>query len=228
MNEGLYFVPIIAQALKAANPEVSLQDAFGMIKEMGSQQQYYDGYVNFEHFIDIAFSHFSIWQAEGIHWLICEMAAGVFEGPGQEEEMLLDRINSHAEWKADYQKLCNLLDNKDSMHSFSPVFQILNREGLAGNLYFKKDDNRKSVTDVYPGVYVLKLLNTGRIIWQGEFTSEQLIWNKAYGTRYLDMAAETENIEQKPTGQITVWDGTVIIRTFAGIESGSIEVELSE
>jgi len=77
-----------------------------------------------------------------------------------------------------------------------------------------------------PGNYVLKLLNTGWTIWHGELTARELIRMEAFGDRDLRLAAGVR--KGRPTDKKDLLNNReVILRTFAGIESGSIEIELA-
>jgi hypothetical protein len=108
-----------------------------------------------------------------------------------------------------------------------PVIQLLSNDRVVGELTFSQSLKTNSIGNIVPGRYQLKL-NTGRIIWEGELTPEELIWSEAFPEQKLELAAETIDAEKTPTREIMVWDGEIIIRTYAGIESGSIEIKLTK
>jgi len=58
-------------------------------------------------------------------------------------------------------------------------------------------------------------------------TAEELIWSEAHENKNLPMAAETEGIKKEATYQEDLLGGDLILRTYAGLEGGSIELELT-
>lgn len=147
-----------------------------------------------------------------------DLVSGTFTGTAQELNLLLRIIRSHPKWQAEYETMCR--QETDALTQSFPVIHVLSERGLLGEKAFTKVPGRESCAGILPGSYRLKLANTGWNIWEGELTATELIWTKA-----LPMAAGEAEIP--PSSEIVLLDGDLILRTYAGIESGSIEIELT-
>ena len=71
----------------------------------------------------------------------------------------------------------------------------------------------KEIRDVKPGLYTIRQ-NTGRVIWEGELTQEELIWNAAFPEQPLDLAADTGETAARTTREIALLNGELIIQVF--------------
>ncbi|NQU75472.1 MAG: hypothetical protein HQ546_04040, partial [Planctomycetes bacterium] len=54
MSDEMYFMPIIARALRQADPEPAMRDALERIESMGREPLYSDGYQQFLRFMAVA------------------------------------------------------------------------------------------------------------------------------------------------------------------------------
>ncbi len=222
MSENLYFIEILARALQEPDVESALKKAFAEIKQMGTQKRYLKGFRNFELFMEAAYLRHEITVTDCVRELIAQLATGMFEGTEHEMELVLNIIRSHPELQAEYEEICRWEASEDLKQGF-PVVGLFNDKGLVGERTFEKVPGRKSFNDILPGNYIIKLVNTGWVIWEGELTVEELMCTKA-----LPLAAETEGIQIEHTSEKDLLNnGQVILRTYAGIESGSIEIELT-
>jgi len=226
MSESLYFISIIAQALQEPDIEKGLKEAFCKIKRMGTEKRYAEGFRNFELLMDSAYRRHEITTTDCARELIAQLATGTFEGTTQEEGLLLDFVRSHPEWKTEYEAICSMEEDEDFSQSF-PIIGVLGDRGMVIEKTFEEVPGCESFNGIFPGRYTIRLMNTGRTIWEVELTAENLIWSEAYGARDLDLAAETEDIRRQSTSEKVLLDGDLILRTYAGIESGSIEIELT-
>ena len=84
----------------------------------------------------------------------------------------------------------------------------------------------RTVDGIHPGLYTLKL-DSGMVIWEGQLSARDLIWAEAFGGKNLDLAAETFDIRRRPARKIEVSEAAVTLRTFAGLETGSLEIEFT-
>ena len=53
MANELYFIPILAKALRQSDPKAAFLDAFDTIKTLGSEPEYQEGYHQFIRFMDV-------------------------------------------------------------------------------------------------------------------------------------------------------------------------------
>lgn len=221
MSGNLFFIPIIARALQEQDIEEALRKAFREIKKKGTQKRYAEGFKNFELFMDTAYSRHQITAADHVRELTAQLGTGMFEGSVQQKESLLDIINSHPEWKAEYEAIRRMEADENLMRKF-PVIEVSSDKGTVIEKTFKKVPGRESFDGILPANYKIKLLNTGWIIWEGELTAKELIWTA------LPMAAETKRIPKRPTNKIDLLNnGELILRTYAGREKGRIEIGLA-
>ena len=225
MTENLYFVPIIERAMGEPDAATALKKAFCEIELKGVQERYVEGYSNFELFMDIACSHHEVVVINCIRRLIAEMSLGTFGGPEQERRLLLDIVSSRPDWKEEYEAFCRQYAPENPVQSRSAAIEVSHNGRVIGELVFDNVPGCKSMGGIVPGHYVVKLLNTGWTIWRGELTAPELILGEAFSDRDLRLAAG-EN-EEQATGEMDLLNnGEIVLRTYAGIESGSIKVEL--
>lgn len=224
MNESLYFIPIIEAALRKAGSAAALIKAFDEIQRKGRQKRYREGFRNFELFMDLAYRHYQIINEGCLGELMVQLAAGTIEATELEKELLLSVISSDSKLQSQYQQIISASRQDDAIAY--PIIELHTEKKMAGQITFAREQSRGYIRNLCPGQYTLKLANTNRVIWKGHLTGKDLLWFQAYGTAALELAAETEGVRRKVTHEITLPNAGIIMRSFAGIESGSIEIEL--
>ena len=78
--------------------------------------------------------------------------------------------------------------------------------------------------DIVPGMYRL-VLETGWVLWEGRLRTEDLIWSSAHPESPFRMAADTGRRADVPTREIPLLDGAVLLRVYAGLEAGWLEID---
>ena len=226
MSDKLYFVPIIAEALKGPDIEEALGRAFHEIIRTGNEEQYAEGFRSFKLFMHTACGRHNLVSTHYICGLMAELATGTFEGTAQEAKSLLAIISSRPEWQARYEAILRRQESADLMRNSFPVISMVSEKGPARYVSFAKGPGCQHVNDILPGNCRLELFNTGRIIWEGQLIAEELIWSEAREGENLRLAAGEK--EEKPTREIDLLNnGDLILRIYAGTESGRIEIELT-
>jgi hypothetical protein len=84
-----------------------------------------------------------------------------------------------------------------------------------------------SLPNVKPGKHRI-VLQGGLLLWEGEFTPEQLLWAYAFEGQDLPAAAATPDSAPQPTSETVVLDGELILRTYPGPRAGRIEIEVQK
>jgi len=225
MSENLlYFIPVIARALQGSDVEKALREAFCRIERMGTEKRYAEGFENFEIFMDQAYDQHKIAVTDNIRELMAQLGAGMFEDLPREKEILLDIITSHPKLQADFETICHM-GSDENLTGESPVIEVSSDKGCVLEKTFEKVPGHESFDGLLPGTYKIKLVNTGWTIWEGRLTAKELIWPEGEN---LLMAAETGDAHTKSTSRKVLLDGDMILCTYAGIESGSIEIELTQ
>jgi hypothetical protein len=225
MNKELYFLPIIARAFGSKNLKKSLEDAFAEIKRLGLNKKFIQGRSQFEIFMEEAGRFYELLKHDGIRRFIAELATEDFQEDHGENHKLFKIMASNRQFHAEY-KLMSLEADKDAEKSLIPVLRLFRDGNLIGKAVFSEESTIKSFTDIVPGNYQLRL-NTGMEIWQVILTPVDLIWEYAFPGEKLELAAETEMTRKKPTKEIFSPYGEVKTRVYAGIESGTMEIELA-
>ena len=146
MSENLYFVTIIAKALREPDVEKALRKAFGKIKQMGTQKRYAKGFRNFELFMEAAYNRHELTVTDHIQELIVWLATGTFEGPEQEITPLLEIFRSHPDWQAQYEEIFRQEASQDLRQGL-PVIGLFNDKGLVAERTIEKVPGRQSFDD---------------------------------------------------------------------------------
>jgi len=105
---------------------------------------------------------------------------------------------------------------------------VVERDGVVvASCCFEPAMAVRAIGDINPGDYCLRL-DTGRLLWEGELVEEDLLWAKAHPGQDLQMAADADGSPRQPTREIELLDGAVVLRVYAGLESGMLEIELKD
>jgi len=227
-SKRLYFIPIIARALKSDNPQRAMDEAFDEIRELGSQQEYEEGFRQFMEFAKAAVTPSGAKPEQkaqlvrdAIYRLIHDLAADTFEGDEDQKEALINALRSSPEWNAEYESIKEeapaFLASKRPME-----IEVLKEDQVIGS--FTSPGDVASIGSIAPGRYTVRLSN-GRVLWKGDLTKEDLIWTYAFPGKDLAMAAETEPYKQEPTKAVSLLDGELIMQVFAGLESGEVRIK---
>jgi hypothetical protein len=227
MIEDLYFIPILAEALKAPQVEEALRGAFERIRSLGQQTQYKQGLVQFEEFVHLVndcrqqnrSSPPDEWRIESS---MVELATNTFEGTGQERQAILDAISSRPDWKDLYDGLVAEIEQHQRAAAVTRVSLLQDGEPL-GFMEVRGGSGRGTVSGVTPGSYSLQL-DTGRVLWEGPLREEDLLWTKAFPGQPLSLAADTGEQRARPTQRLEIFSGEIILQVFAGPESGRVEI----
>jgi len=221
MNRNLYFVPILAEALRGSDQCGSLEKAFMAIERLAQDPDYAVGYRNFIWFMAEVCDHRQRLDDHDLRMVMIEWAAG---GSDEAErwDSLLSRLLERYPWlRGEYEALCQACGHR----SLSLRLQILRDGQQIGEVNSEAVPGRHVIDDISPGHYALRL-DTGLVVWEGRLDARSLIWTQAYGGRSLELAAEAGESRWQPTYEVVVSGVGVVLRTFAGLESGLLEIEL--
>ena len=111
----------------------------------------------------------------------------------------------------------------------SPGAQILlEKDGrtVGQCVWGNKPSDRGIIRNVTPGIFGLKL-DTGLVLWDGEFCPSDVLWAEAHysAKKPLAMAADTEGSSDHPTREVFLENLGLVLRCYAGIESGRLEIQ---
>jgi hypothetical protein len=105
------------------------------------------------------------------------------------------------------------------------VAVVVERDGsLVTKCAFPRMPGKRVLGGIRPGTYRF-YLDTGRLLWEGTLVREDLIWAEAFPREPLRMTADTGGAGAKPSKQIPLFEGAMVMRVFPGIECGSLELD---
>ena len=232
MSNDLYFIPRIADALRQPEPKVALRAAIEEIITLGQLPEYEQGFLQFQRFMAEVKRN---WEKRSrkqedigldmVRYLSLQVAADLLEGDENETQAVLDLIGSQPRWQEEFEKI-----SRETSESEMPRIPeiIVERNGKSvASIPCEHLPVTHVIENVKPGLYTIKL-DTGRIIWEGELTQEELIWTAAFPEQALDLAADTGEAAARTTREATLLNGELIIRVFPEIEGGRLELKIRD
>ena len=231
MNDDLYFLHLIADALEQADPKEALKEAFENIKNLGRQSKFRQGFSQFQRFMNEVERN---WEKQSetsesmadklVRDLAIQIATDLLEDDENEARSALDLITSRPDWQEELEKLLAETVRSEAPDRMPEL--IVEKEGeRIGSIPFENQPASKTIRNLKPGRYAIKL-DTGRVLWQDRLTEKDLLWIYAFPEQDLDLAADTGDAMPRRTREIKLLDGEVIIRVFPEIESGRLELEI--
>jgi hypothetical protein len=226
MTQTLYFLSLIERALHTSHPRQALAAAFAQIQEHGRRTENAEGYSQFCLFLNAAMQHGVPDQSEldnqiadGMHLMVLDLAHGTLDVSPDERQAALEMIQAVPALRAQYDVMMAEATQEQRF------FFVLERSGSTV-LSPPRWDGRV-LSGIAPGHYVLKL-DTGRVLWHGELSKQHLLWRNAYPAAPLRVAASTQAADQPPTLRLLLLEGRAALLAFAGVEIGSVRVEVLE
>lgn len=228
MTNDLYFIPIIADALREVDPRAALTAGFEKIETLGLQPGYERGFKQFRRFMAEVDKNWkrpsqkSEDQASDIFgWLAAQVAEGLLEE--HEAKAVLDLIDLGSPWQEELEKLHR--ETSETQIPRAPEMIIERNGERIVSIACEHLPVTTEIENVKPGLYSVKL-DTGRLIWEEELTRHELLWIYAFPEQDLDLAADTGEAVERTTREITLLNGNLIIRVFPGAESGRLELKI--
>ena len=220
MSRDLYFIRLIAQALRTPDPKGALREAFEEIRAIGQQPDHTAGYQQFLRFIDMVRQDHGQSQRDtepddterSLDNAVADLAEDLIE---------LDRSESSPR-EDDYNEIRGqillVMDRP-------PVRELhIETDGqVLTHCVLDEKAGTQVVTDVRPGHYRMTI-ETGLVLWDGILEEQDLLWSHAAPRRPLEMAADTDESPTEPSRILDLLDGAIVAHVFPGVESGTIEI----
>lgn len=228
-SKRLYFIPLLARAIESGDQTQAMKGAFDEIKRVGNQPGYEEGFHQFQEFIKSAILPSGEEPNEkirsirnAIYRIIYDLVTDTFEGDENLKDTFTSAIKRNPQWNVEYERI--RIEVQSFLAPDSPIeMEILRENQVIESVRLTAETI--TVSPIFPGRYTVRFSN-GRILWEGNFTAEDLIWTYAYPDQDISMAAETEDSRQEPVKTISLLDGEIILRIFAGLESGRIVLKV--
>jgi hypothetical protein len=233
MSKDLYFLAIIADALRRPEPKSALRPAIEEIKTLGQRPEYQRGFLQFQRFMaEVKKNSEKLSKGpadtvpEEIRYLSLQVASGLLEeSPKETQATILDLIRSEPRWQEEFDKICRETAKSKMPPRIPEIIIEKNRETIG--LIPCEHPIIKEFRNVTPALYTARM-DMGRIIWQGELTEKDLIWSAAFPGQALELAADTGEPTARMSREIILFDGEVVIRVFPGAENGRLELRIGE
>jgi len=202
MANELYFIPIIERALRASDRKTVLVEAFKTIEDLGQQDIYRQGYQQFHHFMELTHEIHS-------------------NRENSTDEAMMDWFETHPDWKELFKQWEDEQEVLLSSEKYPSL--VVERDGEpCGHVLIHTIPSEVSIGHLLPGRYVFRL-DTGRILWEGELTDEDLLWEVAFPHQPLELAADTGREERQSRPDISLLGNELIARIIPGVESGAVQ-----
>lgn len=230
MTNDMYYIPILARALQQADTEQALQMAFEDIKTLGEQSEYHDGFSQFQLFMEAVrrqteVADPNLLEPTLMRELMTQLATDMFDGNGVERQSVLDLIQSRPRWRQEYEQLISDIHGSEAAPTALEI-SVYREEKPFGAITFEKTPCSQTIDKVTPGGYTVSLA-TGRVIWQGDLTEQDLIWTAAFPGKPLDLAADTDRTEEVSTRKFNLLDSEITLEVIPGLESGRLKITVN-
>ena len=126
-------------------------------------------------------------------------------------------------WEKTPEQVVSLL--RQAMERSSPCDIHAECDGQIVGMFSINNSYAQTIAGIVPGFYHLKF-ETGLLLWQGEVLDKDVLWTSALPGKSLNLAADTESAKRQPTRTINLSENGLILRFYAGIEAGFMELEM--
>ena len=135
MTKDLYFLSIIADALRQPDPKVALRAAIEEIITLGQRPEYARGFLQFQHFMAEVKEK---WEKpsekprdivpEEIRYLSLQVASDLLEE--NQAQAVLDLIRSEPRWQEEFEKMYKETSKSKMPHRVPEIIIEKNRERI--------------------------------------------------------------------------------------------------
>ena len=206
MANEMFFLPLLANALEQKDAKNALLKAFEEIQARGQQEAYRDGYRQFQHFM----KH------------IQEYANLETTAEFKDETYIFKHLLYGPDGPAGLKKWLEEFDAAEEKIPY-PTLLLMKDERELKRIPLDQQSGRWTIDNLQPGFYALSF-DTGRVIWEGELTGNDLLWTHAFPGQDLRLAADTGEEAIQPSRQFQLLQGEIVLNVYPGLESGRIEL----
>lgn len=227
MTNDLYFLRLLPDALTGEPGVIGrLRSAFRQIVELGKEPQFRRGYTQFLTFMA------AVDACHRRNSKVPEKLAGEFI----DDQDSFDALQSSSESKLmailaelpEFDDLREALNEElwDSSKEKDHVKLLLSRDNaspVAIDLG-SGESGKVEIPHLIPGRYGLSLA-TGMVIWESELTKQDLYWAYALPDEPLRLAADTGDLPERPSRQLEILEGEIVLAVFPGRDCGRMEIQ---
>ncbi len=226
MNNGLFFIPMIARAFEQPDPKSALHETLDRIKNIGRRPGRTEGFTQFLRFTDEVAREYSRTGSIGESSVLDDVAASCVKrltaAEWDPEATRAPDIARPSASQAIYERFCTAIRDATDRPSVREI--IIERNGvMIAGFALEQAPDTHTILDVTPGHYVL-CLESGRVLWECELSDQDLVWSAAFPGRALPMAADSGDSFAGPTHEVSLIGDRVVLCVLPGVESGSIAI----
>jgi len=231
MNDSgndLQFIRILMEAWEAPDRRQALSQALQELEKTSASTSYKENYANFSRFLDevetqlqadphILKSHF----LDLIDALLIPILTDTWEGSADDRNAILALCDAHSLLSQRLNQLRTHLEPALDV----PELHLRVRKGddIVAEVVVSGLSRGVSIPDITPGSYSIEI-SSGRVLWSGDLLPAHVLWTEAYPERDLQMAAQTDEVEDDPTLVASLLDGELELRLYPGLESGTLRL----
>ncbi|MBK7105926.1 MAG: hypothetical protein IPH62_11645 [Ignavibacteriae bacterium] len=215
-NNNLYFIPILINAMEKENQIEAIKKAIIEIQNLRKQDSYKEGYEQFNQFLLSGYDQNKNITESDLKELIVKIVTNKIELSETDRETILNKIKT--EYKLEYEKIFEAFKNKDAIE-----IEIYKDGHLFNQITIDEKIKEYNITNIEPGIYEFRLSN-GRKLLQEQLTNDQLVLDIEGHKFKYNLAAETDEIEQKPSLVFELIKDEVKLEVYTGLEYGKIKI----
>ncbi|MCO6438477.1 MAG: hypothetical protein J5J06_15410 [Phycisphaerae bacterium] len=224
MNDDLFFVPILAEAVESAAPTTALKQAFETMRLKVCAPETSNGLRQWRELVEAATAKLDEHERMAIADAAIWMAIARLCGEDEETEgahIGPRHVGPAARGREDLNMMRTL---RAVGRRRGSTFLVVQRESRPVASWCLDPMDRTSFDGVRPGIYSFRL-DTGRVLWSGAITETELIWDSAFPNRPLPMAADSTLFSTTPTKTIPLTVAPIAIAVYPGMEAGTLQLE---
>ncbi|MCC6694869.1 MAG: hypothetical protein IT365_04470 [Candidatus Hydrogenedentes bacterium] len=225
MVHDVFFAPIILDALRSTDPLHSLQEAFQTIKDLGKIPEFHKGWAQFGDFMgEVKRELRSLASCDDdADTDSLDFLEAILSSPRHVED--LDRELVH---RPDLRIRLDAL--RRVVTAFGPLDSSVDVVVHRRELEFVRarlvsPGESTVIPGLVPGEYRVTF-STGRLLWEGRLEEADLLIRTSSRPEPLRLAAEGVGDKSHPSRVIACHAGGIVLRTFSGLENGSLEIIL--
>ncbi|MFH1614963.1 MAG: hypothetical protein ABIG61_07755 [Planctomycetota bacterium] len=217
MNNELYFIPILQEALKQPDRQKALSDALYKIDRFGKSERFKEGFQNFISFVTESYQrHYLIEENQSLRQIV-DLLSESFESLYPETNGV--ELSGRG-WKEKYLKIAAF-----SQSTLPLEITIFGNNQLVGSVSLAQNNKSQKFSGITPGNYTIRF-STGRTLWKGEIIEKDLMARKTLDGQIIKLAADSGDFKARPSRIVTILKDQVVLKIFKGLYSGVIQIEL--
>lgn len=194
--------------------EQSIEKAISEIQTLGQKKEYKIGYEQFNKFLEVGIQSKENESIDLVDKILIELASESIKLDPEERDEIIKKIKLNPNLMDRYTKI-----SEEYNVSLPISLDIYKDDDLISTKLISQKEDELNITKIASGNYSIRLSN-GRMLWEGVIKSEDVTKSE----REYKLAAETEELDAKPTRNIELLKDEIQLYVYAGIEFGKFKL----